>query len=328
MRALPGPDGGGNFMADVCLSPCTSYAPDAVRAAVEAATAPLGGIAAHVQRGDHVLLKPNFLMAARPEQAVCTHPAVVRAVAELVLDCGGRPFVADSPAWGSARGVAKANGIADVCRDLDIPLYELKSARRVHTPFAQVFTHLTVDARAMDADVIINLPKMKTHAQLYFTCATKNMFGCVTGKRKAWWHAKAGTYANYFGLMLVETLRLLAPALTVADAVVAMEGQGPGKGDPRNVGLIAAGVDCVAIDRVLCEVIGFDPARVCYLEAAEELGLFTPRLEDITLHGAPLAECRIADFKEPPSISPIGFSLPRVAKSTIKQAWLTGVKGA
>ncbi len=313
-------------MADVCLIPCNDYEPGAVRAAVEAATAPAGGVAAHVKRGDSVLLKPNFLMAARPEQAVCTHPAVVRAVAELVLDCGGRPFVADSPAWGSARGVAKANGIADVCRTLGIPLYELKDARRVATPFARVFDRLTVDGRALDADAIVNLPKLKTHAQLYFTCATKNMFGCVTGKRKAWWHAKAGNFENYFGLMLVETLRLLAPALTVVDAVVAMEGQGPGKGDPRQVGLIAAGTDCIALDRVLCEVIGFDAARVCYLEAAKELGLYT-RLEDIALHGAPLAECRVAGFREP-DVGPIGFSLPRVAKSTIKQAWLTSVKGA
>ena len=314
-------------MPQVSLIPCTSYDAADVRDAVTAAVEAVGGMAAYVNIGDRVLLKPNFLMAAPPERAVSPHPAVFRAVAELVLDCGGKPFVADSPAWGSARGVAKACGFATVAKELGVPIREMKSARRVATPQHQVFTRLTVDSLALDADAIINLPKLKTHSQLYLTCATKNMFGCVTGKRKAWWHAKAGTFENYFGLMLVETLQLLDPALTVVDAVVAMEGQGPGKGDPRQVGLIAAGEDCIAIDRVFCDVVGFDPARVPYLVAAEDLGVFTPRLEDITVIGAPLAECRVKGFREP-DMGPRGFSLPRVARSTIKQAGLTRVRGA
>lgn len=312
-------------MEKVNLIPCGTYGLEDVREAIAAATAPFGGIDGQVTRGARVLLKPNFLMAAPPERAVATHPAVVQAVAEMVLDCGGKPFIADSPAWGSARGVAKASGVAAVAARLGIPILELKRARRVATPDHQVYTHLTVDALALDADVIINLPKLKAHSQLYLTCATKNMFGCVTGKRKAWWHAKAGNFENYFGLMLVETLQLLDPDLTVVDAVIAMEGQGPGKGDPRAVGLVAAGRNCIAIDRAMCEVVGFDPSRVPYLRAARDLGMPSARLENVTVLGAPLAECRVRGFREP-KLGPIGFSLPRVAKSTIKQAWLTRVK--
>lgn len=304
-----------------------SYEPGALRGAYERLLGPLGGLAAFVEPGQRVLVKPNMLTAAPPEAAITTHPELVRIVVTDLLALGAEVVVGDSPAFGSARGVGATSGIGAVCRELDVPLVTLSKAVKAENPNGKVFSHLAVSRLAhREVDRIVNLPKLKGHQQAYFTCAAKNMFGCVPGKRKAWWHLKAGTYENFFGLMLVETLRLLAPCLTIVDGVVAMEGSGPRNGRPYPLGVLLAGEDALAVDRVAVDLVGYDAARVRTLRAWEELDGSLPPVESFALSGDPLSELRVSDFAEPRMV-PLGFSLPRVVKSTVKHGWTLAREG-
>ena len=174
--------------------------------------------------GDRVLLKPNLLTAARPTKECTTRPELVYCAAQLVKAVGGKPFLADSPAFGSARGVAEANGYLPLIEQLDLPIVELRG-KRYKTDSAE-FEHLLLSKETMAADVVINLPKVKSHAQLTLTLGVKNLFGCVPGKMKAWWHMEAGKDRARFGAMLVETARAINPTLTIMDGIMGHEGNG------------------------------------------------------------------------------------------------------
>lgn len=301
----------------VVIQRCESYSPSAVGRALEEALASLGGVTAFVKKGQRVLLKPNLLAPASADDAVTTHPVFIREVARLVMEAGGRPLIGDSPSFGSARQVAHRAGILDVADRLGLEVIEFTHPVRV-TPEKRLFPGIppTIDRAVLDADVVINLPKVKAHQQVVFTGAVKNMFGCMNGKRKALRHLLLGRNDIAFGRMLLEVYRTIAPALTIADGIVAMEGPGPRKGSPKPLGIIVAGQDGVAVDKVLGAVLGAleDPP---YLKAAEKMGIRPTGLEDIEILGCSVKEVKSADFQFPVAY-PIGFSPIRVVKSAAK----------
>ncbi len=316
-------------MSRVAIVRCEDYEKERVSDAVAQALEALGGAAQFATETDGLLLKPNILKGAPPESALTTHPEILRAVAEQFQNMATPPrklSMGDSPAWGSLASCAEQAGLSRVCEELRIPLVTFRKGVKVPNPDGVVYAHLTMAKEAMDADGIINLPKLKTHCQLYMTGAVKNLFGCVAGKRKAWWHFKAGTFEDYFPLMLVETARLLKTRLSILDAVFAMEGQGPAQGTPRKVGLIIASADPVALDRVACEVTGLSPEKLRTLEAARVTGFGETDLNKIDVVGLPLEEAKLSSPLVEPRMIPIGFSIPRVVKSTLKQQWLTRVR--
>ena len=316
-------------MSRVAIVRCEDYEKARVSDAVAEALEALGGAAQFVSKDDEILLKPNILKGAPPESALTTHPEILRAVAEQIQNSAAPPrtlSMGDSPAWGSLASCAEQAGLLRICEELGLPLVSFRKGVKVPNPEGVVYAHLTMAKEAMDADGIINLPKLKTHCQLYMTGAVKNLFGCVAGKRKAWWHFKAGTFEDYFPLMLVETARLLKTRLSVLDAVCAMEGQGPAQGTPRRVGLILASADPVALDRVACEVTGLAPGKLRTLEAARATGFGETDLGKIDVVGLSLQEAKLSRPLIEPRMIPIGFSIPRVVKSTLKQQWLTRVR--
>ncbi len=316
-------------MSRVAIVRCDDYDKERVSDAVSEVLEALGGASQFTSATDDILLKPNILKGAPPESALTTHPEILRALAQQFQKLAAAPrkiSMGDSPAWGSLASCSKEAGLSRVCKELDIPIVPFRKGVKIPNPDGVVYTHLTMAKEAMDADGIINLPKLKTHCQLHMTGAVKNLFGCVAGKRKAWWHFKAGTYEDYFPLMLVETARLLRTKLSVLDAVIAMEGQGPAQGTPRRVGLILASIDPVALDRVACEVTGLSPEKLKTLEAARVTGFGETDLDQIEVAGLPLEEAKISEPLVEPRMIPTGFSIPRVVKSTLKQQWLTRVR--
>lgn len=304
----------------VALARCESYEPEGIGAALDEAVGHLGGWTAFATEGERLLLKPNLLKGALPEAAVTTHPEVLRAVGRALKAHGAEPFVGDSPAWGTFKGVVEKTGIGPMARQEEMPLVGFTRGVKVDNHRGRVYEHFTVDGAALEADGIINCPKLKTHEQLYISGAVKNVFGCVTGMRKAWWHLKAGNFDNYFARMLIEVCELLKPRLHVMDGVVAMEGRGPGRGTPKPMNFIAASTDPVALDRVCLAVMGGEAERLKTLEAAAELGVGEPRLERIRVVGRSIDDFRVDDLLFP-TLIPIGFSLPRVVKSTLKRQW-------
>jgi len=242
---------------------------------------PLGGMGAFVAPGQRVVLKPNFLWGAGPERAVCTHPEIVRQIARLAREAGAAEVVVtDSPGVGTARRCARRLGLED---GDDFTIVDADDG--VDTSIAGApFQRFAVSRRMRDADVLINLPKAKTHGQMVLTGAVKNTFGGVVGLEKAQWHYRAGRDPRAFARLLVHIHELLAPRLHILDAIVGMEGNGPGSGVPRRLGCLVAATNGHALDTVLCRVLDVDPANVYTLAAAAELGL-APRPQDIEVSG-------------------------------------------
>ncbi len=334
----------------VSLIRAESYERQVLGDALSRLLEPLGGMRAFVKPGDRVLLKPNLLTAARPGKECTTRPELVYAVAQMVLDAGGKPFLGDSPAFGSAKGVAAANGYLPMLSELNLPIVDFHGQRipvperdLYRTDTATISTipqavtpgvfdenefrlnHLLLSKEAMEADVVINLPKVKSHMQLTLTMGVKNLFGCVPGKMKAWWHMEAGKDANRFGHMLVETARAINPELTILDGIIGHEGKGPSGGEPRYLGILGASSDVFALDRVMVEILNVAPDQVPTVAVSIRLGLCS-NLEAIDFPQLRAEELKVLDWKLPDTLMPIDFGLPRVMKSTFKHLYIRLIK--
>ncbi|NQU45300.1 DUF362 domain-containing protein, partial [bacterium] len=209
-----------------------------------------------------------------------------------------------------------------VALDLGIEIRDLARRPRVcrvgeDSPFPRV----PLSALALDADVIINLPKIKTHVQMGMSLGVKNLFGAVSGKRKAVFHFRNGEDPVRFGRLLVAIARYLKPALTIADGIVVLERHGPTTGDPRPGEFLAASGDPVAVDRVVLDLVGVDPATVPYMEAARQMGYGCQDLDRIEVLGDAIADLRLTDYVQVARFSPINFTLPRVVKSVVRQVF-------
>jgi uncharacterized protein (DUF362 family) len=307
----------------VSLTHATSYDLTELRGKLEAVLEPLGGMSAFVKPGDRVLLKPNLLTGSRPTKECVTRPEIAYCVAQLVQEAGGKPFLGDSPAFGSARGVAKANGYLELMAALDLPIVEFRGKR--YEAAGEDFNHLRLCKEAMEADVVINLPKVKSHMQLTMTLGVKNLFGCVPGKMKAWWHMEAGKDADRFGMMLVETARSINPDLTILDGIIGHEGNGPSAGEPRDLGVLAASSNVFALDRAILEILQVNPDIVPTIRASRLLGL-CPELDGMTFPLMRPEELIIQDWLLPEKMMAIDFGAPRVLKSTFKHLYIRFIK--
>jgi uncharacterized protein (DUF362 family) len=307
----------------VSLLSAQSYDLEQLQTSLTTLLAPLGGMAAYVKPGDRVLLKPNLLTGSKPGREAITRPELVYAVAKLVQAAGGEPFLGDSPAFGSALGVAKANGYQSLMDELGLRIIDFH-AQRYQTAGEQ-FDHLRLSKEVMEADVVINLPKLKSHVQLTLTMGVKNLFGCVPGKMKAWWHMEAGKDVNRFGEMLVETARTINPQLTILDGIIGHEGNGPSSGDPRPLGILAASPQVFALDRVMVEILQVDPSRIPTITAAERLGT-CPSWDEIEFPLATPADLQVDNWQLPTQMMAIDFGAPRILKSTFKHLYIRWIQ--
>jgi uncharacterized protein (DUF362 family) len=310
-------------MTTVSLIRADSYERQRLRASLETLLEPLGGMGAFVKKGDRVLLKPNLLTGGRPGKECITRPELVYSVAQLVREAGGQPFFGDSPAFGSARGVAMANGYLPLLEELNIPVVEFHGQR--YETVSQSFNHLRLCREAMEADVVINLPKLKSHMQLTLTMGVKNLFGCVPGKMKAWWHMEAGKDETRFGEMLVETARAIDPDLTILDGIIGHEGNGPSGGEPRQLNVLGASSNVFALDRSILDIVHVDPTLVPTIAAAQRLGL-NPELATLHFPLQQPLDLQVMDWKLPDALVPIDFGLPRVLKSTFRHLYIRLIK--
>jgi uncharacterized protein (DUF362 family) len=299
----------------------TRYDPTHLTQSLTDLLAPLGGMETWVKPGQRVLLKPNLLTGARPTKECVTRPELVYCVAKMVRAAGGIPFMGDGPAFGSAKGVAYANGYQPLVEELNLPIIDFQGKR--YQTVSDDFNHLLLSKEAMEADVVINLPKVKSHVQLTLTMGVKNLFGCVPGKMKAWWHMEAGKNEDRFADMLVETARTVAPDLTILDGIIGHEGNGPSGGEPRPLNLLAAAPNVFALDRSLVDVLGVEPQRVPTIRAAERLQVCPA---DITYPLLTPADLYMSDWQLPSKMMPIDFGAPRVLKSTFRHLYIRWIK--
>ncbi len=309
-----------NYAPLVSLGHCPNYDRSLVEAAIRKLLEHLGGMASFVHPGQRVLLKPNLIVPRPAEVAVTTHPEVIRAVAREVLEAGATPFIGDSPAFSSAWDVARASGVVTVAQELGIEIVDLgkRPRTRVIDPDGP-FKRAPISAAALEADAIINLPKIKAHTQMRVSLGSKNLFGCIAGKRKALFHFHASPDPVEFGRMLIALTRHLAPVLTIEDGIVILERDGPTKGDPKSAGFLVASADVVAADLAVLAVLGIDPATVPYLQAARLLGFGPSDLDQIQLAGDSIETLHVPDFVGVEELTSIQFTLGRVIQSISRQ---------
>jgi uncharacterized protein (DUF362 family)/ferredoxin len=288
----------------VAIEPCASYEPEAVSSALEAALAPLGGMAAFVKPNQSVLLKVNLLIKAEPARAVTTHPEVVRAVVRLVKAAGARRIaIGDSPAGRTtaqaAHAIFETSGMAAIAREegVDLVLFD-DDVVRAPAPGGVLYQHFDLGRAVVDADVLIDMPRLKTHGFMMMTGAVKNCFGCIPGLEKAQFHVKVPDRAD-FGEMLVDLMLACKPALCIMDAVIGMEGAGPSGGTPRHIGALLASRDAVALDVVAAAIAGFEPMDVYTNAAAHRRGLGPRTADEVETAGAPWRSVAPPAFAHP-----------------------------
>jgi len=302
--------------SSVSIVRCRSYDEEEVMRGLRRSVDLIGGIGAFVRKGDRVLLKPNLLYGKASHKAMTTHPAIVKGVIRMVKEAGGEPYLGDSPAVGSLIRAAEKAGIRTVAEETGCPLIEFDHPVVPTERGGRFFKQIEIDKAVLEANVVINLPKWKTHGMTLLTLGIKNLFGCVPGPRKALWHLKAGEDRRLFSRMLVDLYQIIQPSLTILDGIVAMEGNGPSSGDPVPVGLILAGGDALGVDQVVCDILGIPRMSLVTNRVAFEEGMGR---EGIDVLGERLDQIRISDFKYPP-LSRTDWGIPGFLKRALKNA--------
>jgi len=289
----------------VALVKCSDYSPQNVASSIKQIFKLLS-LNELIKPNQKILLKPNLLTSLSPDKGATTHPEIVKAIANEVKALGALPFIGDSPGGIGLQyeKVLKETGM----KDLDIPIvnFEEKGMRKFGNPGKKI-DPIYVSNVALSFDLIINIPKLKTHELTLITCGIKNMFGCVPGLHKVNYHLDAPS-PEEFSEALVDLFEKIKPAVTIADTVTAMEGQGPVGGELRDLGLILASKDIVALDAVCSKIMGFEPLDIPTTRIANQRGLGEADIGKIDILGGNLPVYK--DFKHPSGISSILNKMP------------------
>ena len=292
---------------------CPNY--DQVEERLVKLLAMMGGIGQFASPGETIVLKPNLLQAAPPEKAVTTHPAVVAAVARMVQEQAATAVIADSPGSGYRYNEKTLDRVYRTC-EMDVAAEKTGARLNLDTtyqpvsfPQGKLVKRFEVITPVLQADAVFNLCKLKTHVLTGITGAVKNLFGVIPGLTKPGYHAKLREKDLFAGALL-DLAACVSPRLSIIDAVVGMEGEGPGAGDPRPIGLLLAATNPLALDIVASEIIGLPRENNPLLIEAEKRGLIPSCLDEVELVGADIADLRIPGFALPSTyLSGTGISV-------------------
>lgn len=238
-------------MAKVVAGSCTSYDVDALKSVLTKSFKEIG----FACEGAKVLLKPNLLSGRAPGKAVNTDPRFVRAIAELLKDDGCEIWVGDSPGFETTERALEKSGIASVMRKLELKRAAFEGRVTMPAKGFSPYSQFVFGEDPLAYDVIINVPKLKTHTMMGLTAGVKNTFGFVPRFEKAKWHLRCGTDIILFSSVLIDIHATVAPSLTVLDGILGMEGDGPSSGRPREFGLVAVSESGFALDLFLEEAL-------------------------------------------------------------------------
>ncbi|MDI6917718.1 MAG: DUF362 domain-containing protein [Thermoplasmatales archaeon] len=275
---------------NVSIVKCNDYS--TMKNAIKQSLDLIGGLGRIIKPNDRVLLKVNLLMAKKPEQAVTTHPSVVKAIIQLVKEKDGIPFVGDSA--GGAGLTDKAFEVSCIKKVAEEENAELLNFERTGT---YRIKGLNIAKPLLDSDVIISLPKLKTHTFTFFTGAVKNFFGGIPGKQKSELHSKYPKL-NDFSNMILDIYSAVKPKLGIMDGVLGMEGDGPSNGEVVKSNVILSSFDCVSLDYVSSALIGYNPMGIATTRLAYERKL--GETESIEIVGEKIENVKI-DFRKPVS---------------------------
>jgi uncharacterized protein (DUF362 family)/NAD-dependent dihydropyrimidine dehydrogenase PreA subunit len=251
--------------------------------------------------GKSVLIKPNVLRASEAAEGIVTHPAVLGAVVDKVELMGPASIVVgDNPgvfSYGANEASFKQCGLLEASRGY---YHNIGDDSQVVDFNGDFMPTVSVSRIILEADIIISLPKFKTHGLTVMTGAIKNSYGFLPGAQKAQLHRSAGS-PERFHEAVVEVFRLRVPDLFIVDAVVGMQGNGPASPDLRDIGLVLASDNAVALDSVIATMMGCEPGLLRFLQKAKEYDLGDYDLSKIDIIGELK---QLPDFKLPPLLRP------------------------
>ena len=276
-------------MANVSILKCSSYREPEV---VQVMNKLLDSIDLDKVIGKKILLKPNILYAAQPEKAVTTHPSVLKAVIKYLQKNSNTIFVGDSPAFQNQDSAGSKAGLKQVTDECGATWQDFTQTATIPAPEGKLVKSFQLASVLKNVDIVISLPKMKTHSLMYYTGAIKNLFGLVPGLSKSALHLRFPDREN-FAQMIVDLNLAVKPDYAIMDAIVGMEGPGPGSGKPRQVGLLLASDNALALDITAARIMGYRPeglpilsqalASGFWLKAGEEIAYPLEKAEDLLI---------------------------------------------
>ena len=282
----------------VSLLTCPSYNQELVSNVIDKSLNNIGGLNKYIKPGYKVLIKPNLLSAKSPDKAVTTHPTIVHAVVEQIQKIGAEVTIGDSPA-GISRPIEyywDITGMKEVADATGAKLIALEKNGVVKCTIEG--KNYFISKPVIDADVVLNLCKMKTHGLTLFTGAIKNIFGTIPGVAKGDFH-KIAPKIEAFSKILVDIYRAVSPQITIMDAILAMEGDGPTSGNVKKAGFILASTDPVAIDTIAAHIMGFKQNEILTTKIAYEKNVGNNNLDQIKIIGSEINKLNVGNFHLP-----------------------------
>ena len=281
----------------VSIYPLREYTPKGAREALERVLAPLGGLD-FIERGSKVVIKANLVSAMKPDTAATTHPTLLSALCDMLSERGCDVVVGDSP--GGLYNAAFVGRVYNVTGVREVEAHGARlnddfSQSTAQYPEGKVLRSFAYTSYLDRADYIINFCKLKSHGMMGMSCAAKNMFGAVPGVIKPEYHFRFPKYED-FADMIVDLDEYFHPVLSIADAVVGMEGNGPTAGTPREMGCIIASCSPHTLDTVAAEILGFERSELPILDAAYRRGIAPESFAEVKLFGS-VDALRLLDFE-------------------------------
>lgn len=287
-------------MEKIALLKCTEYDVDQIEMKLREGFGLLGGSAflrKLIPENSSVLLKPNFLSVVEKGSPVITHYAVFEAVVQIIKEYSSDISFGDSPGSEDTRKAAEKSGLMEVAKKYGVKFVDFNDVVHVELQNPLMYKYWDIAKAPFEADVVITLPKLKTHMMMYYTGAVKNQFGCVAGPKKAEWHTKIPNPID-FSKMLLDLNTVVKTSFAILDGIVAMEGNGPRNGTPKQMNTIIMGQSLTAVDSAAVRLIGYDNVlAVPFLKAAHDTKWGTVLPEEIEILGEKLESLKSRDFK-------------------------------
>lgn len=291
-----------NKKSKVILIPCDSYEEELVYKKIKEGIELLGGLETLIDKEEKILLKPNLLKKAEVEQAVITHPTVVGGVARLLREEGyDNIILGDSCGHGTTSKVIQGTGMEKYLQELQIPAIDYTEAVEVSYPEGIQAKEFVMPKELVESDCVISICKMKTHALERITGAVKNSYGFIYGLHKAKGHTLYPS-ADSFARMLIDLNMCVKPRLYIMDGIVAMEGNGPGAGDPIPMKVLLMSKDPVALDSVFARLVHLKPQMVPTNYHGEKMGFGVwqdKKIEVLTPDGSIAMETVVSKYGNP-----------------------------
>lgn len=294
-------------MGTVIVKKCENYDLDLIRQKISEALAAMGGIEKLIPKDAKVFVKLNCVGPFEPELAITTNPVFVQAVIQLVKTRTANILIGDNPAVKNIHYTLKKCGIMDVIEKENIPVFDPAKLTIIRNPQPKLFSSFEVSEEMADADVLINLPKLKTHTLTHMTVAQKNLFGFIFGLNKSGWHVRASNPLEFgealndlYGAILSQYQH--KTMIHLCDGIVGLEGDGPSSGgNPKTANAILASADAVSLDRIACDLVHLSYDNLYVTKIAGERGYGTADRKNIEVLGDSLSEFENIRFQAPKS---------------------------